>query len=344
MKAKTTKFFAGIVSLLMCMMLVVNAMPVHAATTPQFDFSAEDTLDKYDTYNKKVADGNSDSSSLLPGTEYVHAAMYNEVNTSRPKPVGSLRYSAFVRDADETQSYIFYNLKNRTLNKNMPSSVLTIYADVGVGFEVCDATGQPIADQSTIKNPNMVTYFNRSSDNGHNVFYLELVGQDAGKSSTSVTFSAPQSTEPAHYSFWFGAPLLVSGSTSQSTIVLFANKGNTSSRTFSIPFYIPGGIPDNRTWIDSVSVQQKSFESPDNCYSVSLSLRFPGDTSATSQSILSSKNLTFKAEVNSTLSSKLADGDYVFQLTNIRWLSNPISPYMNYEGRATLNYLQPFGY
>lgn len=343
MTTKASKFYTRIVSLLMCMMLIACTMPVHAAAASQFDFSAEDTLDKYDTYTKEIADGSSDNSSLLLGTEYVYAAMYNEVNTSRPKPVGSLRYSAFLRSADEKQSYVFYNLKNRTINKNMPSSVLTIYADPGVHFEVRNVNYEPIADQDGIKNKAMVTYFRQSSDNGHNVFYMELVGQDTGKSSTSVTFSAPQSTEPVHYSFWFGAPLLVSGSTSQSKVVLFANKGNTSSNTFSIPFYIPGGIPE-RTWIKSVTVQKKSFESPNNCSSIDLSLRFPGDRSATSKSIRSSNTVTFEADVNSTLSSKLADGNYVFQLTNIRWLSKPISSYINFEGRATLNYFQPFGY
>lgn len=86
------------------------------------------------------------------------------------------------------------------------------------------------------------------------------------------------------------------------------------------------------------------FESPDNCSSVSLSLRLPGEKSSKSISIRSSQNVTFEAKVNSILSSTLVDGDYEFRLTGIRWLSNPVSPYMDYQGLVTINYYTAFGY
>lgn len=344
MTTRTSKFFARLVSLLMCVMLIVSVVPTYAVeTTSPFDFSAEDALDKYDTYTKSIANGNNASCSLPDGTEYVSAAMYNDFNSSDPKPVGNFRYSAFLRTDDEVQHYIFFNQKDRTLNKNMPSNVLTIYADPGVEFEVRDNSGALIADQDGLKNVAIVTYFNASLDNGHNVFYMELEGQEPQQSSTSVTFKGPQTTEPAHYSFWFGAPLLVSGSTAPSRLVLFATKGSTSSSPFTIPIHISTGNWE-RTWVKSVSVRKTYFESPDNCSSVSLSLRLPGEKSSKSISIRSSQNVTFEAKVNSILSSTLVDGDYEFQLTGIRWLSNPVSPYMDYQGMVTINYYTAFGY
>lgn len=344
MTTRTSKFFARLVSLLMCVMLIVSVVPTYAVeTTSPFDFSAEDALDKYDTYTKSIANGNNASCSLPNGTEYVSAAMFNDFSSSDPKPVGNFRYSAFLRTDDEIQHYIFFNQKDRTLNKNMPSNVLTIYADPGVEFEVRNNSGALIADQDGLRNVAIVTYFNASVDNGHNVFYMELEGQEPQQSSTSVTFKAPQATESAHYSFWFGAPLLVSGSTSQAQLMLFANKGNTSSSLFTIPFYISTGNGD-RTWIKSVSVKKTYFVSRDNCSNVSLSLRLPGEKHAKSISIYSSPNVTFEAKVNSILSSTLVDGDYEFQMTGIRWLSNPITTYMDYRGLVTVNYYTAFGY
>lgn len=340
----TTKFFARLASLLMCMMLIVSAMPAYAAEAASpFDFSAEDTLDTYDAYEKRIADGNPANCSLPIGTEYVSAPLYNKFDSSDPRPAGDFRYSAYLRAADEQQRYIVLNLKDRTLNENMPSSVLTIYADPGVEFELRNSSNTLIATQDGQKDVQTVSYFRASSDNGHNVFYIELVGQEAKQSSTSITFKAPEATEPVHYSFWFGAPLLVTGSTSRADLVLNANRGSTSSRIFPVHFYISSGKGD-RTWIKSVEVKKTYYESSDNCSNVSLSLRLPGEKYAKSISIHSSQNVTFEARMDSILSSTLVDGEYEFQMTNIRWLSNPVSPYMTYEGKVTVNYYTAFGY
>jgi hypothetical protein len=330
-------------ALLLCTILIVGIMPAYAAgTTSPYDFSAVDALDKYDSYTKKVADGTSNNSSLLVGTEYVGAAMYNDVDTSRPRPAGDFRYSAFLRDANEKQNYVFFNLKNLRYDKNMPANVLTIYADPEVEFTVCNASGKKIADKSGPALGNVVIgYFNKSVDNGHNVFYFELNPMENSESCTSITFEAPQTTDPAHYSFWFGTPLLVSGTTS-SKLMLYTSKPNTTSSKYTVLFPFSGAMA-KRTWIDSISVQKTYFSGKDNCSAIKLSLLYPGKKYAESEDILSTGNTTYTANLNS-INSYLADGDYVFQLTDISWRYNAYGRDVDYKANVTLNYFQPFGY
>ena len=343
MKTRTTRFHVRFMALLLCTILIVGIMPAYAAgTTSPYDFSAVDALDKYDSYTKKVADGTSNNSSLLVGTEYVGAAMYNDVDTSRPRPAGDFRYSAFLRDANEKQNYVFFNLKNLRYDKNMPANVLTIYADPEVEFTVCNASGKKIADKSGPALGNVVIgYFNKSVDNGHNVFYFELNPMENSEICTSITFEAPQTTDPAHYSFWFGTPLLVSGTTS-SKLMLYTSKPNTTSSKYTVLFPFSGAMA-KRTWIDSISVQKTYFSGKDNCSAIKLSLLYPGKKYAESEDILSTGNTTYTANLNS-INSYLADGDYVFQLTDISWRYNAYGRDVDYKANVTLNYFQPFGY
>lgn len=343
MKTRTTQLHVRFMALLLCTILIIGIMPAYAAgAASPYDFSTVDALDKYDSYTKKVANGTSNNSSLPIGTEYVAAAMYNDVDTSRPRPAGDFRYSAFLRDANESQNYVFFNLKNLRYDKNMPANVLTIYADPEVEFTVRDASGNKIADKAgPVAGNSVVDYFNKSVDNGHNVFYFELKAMENSSSCTSVTFAAPQTTDPAHYSFWFGTPLLVSGTTS-SKLMLYTSKPNTTSSKYNVSFLFSGSMA-NRTWIDSISVQKTYFSGKDNCSAIKLSLLYPGKQYAESEDILSTGNTTYTANLNS-IKSHLADGDYVFQLTDISWRYDAYGRNVDYKANVILEYFQPFGY
>ena len=202
------KYVAKLFSLLMalCMVSTIctssalasgNADSVEAAS--KYDFSAEDSLDKYDQYLKEKSNGD-----ILPeGTEYVERVAHNSVNVINPVPIGTYRRSAYLRSADEKQHYSFNNLIYPG-DGVIPQNVLTVYADPEVNFELRDISGDVIVSNKGVRDYGEVAYYNKTTDNGHDVYYIELVPDEEATCTHMITFATDSTTTQPHYSFWFG--------------------------------------------------------------------------------------------------------------------------------------------
>ncbi len=333
------KYMKRLFGLLMalCMMsslFVPSARAAEAAS--KYDFSAQDSLDKYSQYKKVESTGEI----LLEGVPYVEAGTLNRINMSDPYPLDFARYGAYLRNAEEEQHYKFLNL-HLAGNDVISQNVLTIYADPEVNFEVKNATGRLVVDNNGVKLPENVAYFNKTEDHGHNVYYIELNPSVVGQSAHSVTFSTKSTTTQPHYSFWFGCPLVETKTVTGNTLFIRATKPNSTSSVVSVK--TPASVPSQRAWIHILTINQLALTGASNA-SARLTVTMPEKTTSSVGKFISSsdKSVSFDGNANTSYAAP-ASGTYKFQLEGIKWKTTAATASYSLEGRMQITYIYAFG-
>lgn len=327
------KLFKRIICMcaVLSMLLCVTVMSAQAAeASSEFDFSSVDTIDQYDQYQKDITD---------QGVQYVYVNKYYWMNSSAVRPIGDYRYSAFLRDSSEKQ---YYGIENMDFGSSrLCENVLTIYADPGVEFTLENHHGITIADSAGRYTKTDVAYYKKSIDNGHYVYYIELVPAAKNETLQMLTFSTKLDTTQPHYSFWFGTALPKVASVDAGTVTLSVQKPNSS--TAGLMLTAPYTIPD-RAWTKTVTVTKVRESGSNNLTGLPyIYVTLPGETKSLTGKMLTGTEVQLTQHVNSVYAT-LASGKYKFNLGKVEWsrLSSNTATYQ-YTGRVTIEYIYAFG-
>lgn len=322
---KVICLFIVVASLLCIWTLPANALSADG----NFDFSAMDSLDIYDTYEKQIR---------ADGLEYVQYTRRN--TTVSPNPVNFYRYGSFLRSADEKQYFAIFNLTGNSSKVDMSENVLTIYADPEVQFKMVDVDGIPVADSSGKSDSSKVNYYKKSTDNGHSVYYIELEPCEAGRSTQMIEFTTTSTTTQPHYSIWFGEPLGLKKTVTLGTVSLSATRPSRVTNTYSLPTY---GVP-KRSWVSNLTVTKTSEVNASNVSRTSeLTVLFPGESKTYVTSTIGSGSYSRPGYVNSA-TAELASGTYKVSIKNIDWnVMAPSNASYRYLGQVKLEYIYAFG-
>lgn len=338
MTRRMNQISAFCVSMLMMLTLMVYMKPVEAAAaTSEFDFSAEDSLDKYDEYEKHEIE-NEDGEKIT----YAKAPLFNSVNTANPLPVNSYRYGAFLRYAGETQRYMFDNFDRHSTNSSIWKNTLTVYADPEVKFTVTDSNGVSAVTELGIQKSSLVKYFNKSTEGNHQVYFIELQpAPSVSEDDYMITFRTESETVQPHYSFWFGAPLTRTAAVRADLFDVSVKYPGRSSASVSVT--APRSIPQ-RAWVKNVTVEKLVTSGDSYVTRAYLQATFPGASRpATSSQLTSWDRLEF-SDLPSDAISKDARGTYKFQMTSVSWGSGiRNNPTYTFTGRMNIEYIYAFG-
>ncbi len=327
MKRKLTSRFFG---LLICMVMVIGIMPAYAAepATSEFDFSNVDTLNTYAEYRKEQSDN---------GYEYVYCGKQNYINTNSTMTFEDFRYGAYLTNNIDPQYYAVSNLDYKEV---ISSNVLTIYADPEVQFEITDINGKRLANDISSFDPFNVKVYNKTTDYGHNLYYIQFNPMETNKSRLMIKFYTDSTTVQPHYSFWFGHPLVREGIETVKGIELLAVKPNSTPGEFPVHAL---RIPEN-SWVRSVTVKKTGEEEAyavDNAY---LTVLTPGQTkNRQNVDVRNNNEAVFEFVINGTFANP-AWGEYTVQFKNVRW-NNKVqgTALYKYKGDVEIKYLYAVG-
>lgn len=329
------KHLKRIVSLLLCVTML-SAMFVTAQAAEvvsEFDFSGSDSLNVYDTYEKKET---------LDGVPYVEVDKLNRIDTRNQLPIDTYRYGSFLRSSDELQRFLVVNAQ---YGGAIISNVLTVYADPDVQFKVTDANGVIVASSASEYDTSRVTYYKKSVDNGHNVYYMEFKPGQAGQNTLMIEFSTNSKTVQPHYSFWFGHPLTRTATYNLGNQVLVSlNKPKTSTPAGQeLGYYFSRGA--GRVWVTDVDIVRTAQQ--DSAYlsgPVQFTVCVPGMSKNSVTQPTNTQTAHFSFDVNSSTAYS-AYGTYNFRATSARWGTTFTGPaHYTYTGQVTISYLYAFGW
>ena len=340
---KKRRLYARFLGLLMCAVMCVGAVPAHAAestyTDSRYDFSSADTLDAYDQYEKKVSTGEAEHVSP-EGTEYVVVYKHNSVHTMQNRPISFYRYGAFLRDNSEEQNFMLHNLEYSSVG-TIPQNVLTIYADPEVNFTLTDRSGKQIVSQNGVSMASKVDYYNKTIDNGHMVYYIEMNPDPTNVCQQMLKFSTDSTNTQPHYSFWFGTPVVEERSANGGTFSLSVRNPNKSSLSTSIS--VSSGIPQ-KAWVHTVVVKYLSSSNSSAIWSAILKATMPQATKPLVDRSVPSSGAEVEFIDYTEASGAPARGIYKFQLTNVDWKYNAATnATYTFKGEVVVNYLAAFG-
>lgn len=330
------KKFHSVLSVFLAVVLValfcVNSVPAYASDTiSEFDFSAADTLDTYDSYSKKVSED---------GFSYVETTLLNRIDTRSKFGFADYRYGAYLRDSEDRHYYSVFSLD---YGGQISSNVLTIYADPDVHFSIVDTDGVRVADYTGQYDVSKVVKYKKSTDFGHNVFYIQFKAMPSGQSRLMIEFSTDSNSVQPHYSFWFGHPLTRTGReyiyANGGEIFVCANKPNTTGPR--VPIYC-SKMPED-SWVTSIEVYKTREEDKAWLSSASFTVFTPGKTTSNLSNSTTPASVVFNYDVYH-YSANPARGTYEFQLIKATWnskLSGPAAYF--YYAKAYVNYLYAFG-
>lgn len=323
-----------------CASLIISCcvfpVPVSAAeASSEFDFSAVDSIDAYDAYKKEEFETSSGEI-----VTRVYATKMNRIPSSvNAYPPNHFRYGAYLRNSEEFQRYYFSNLDFNKKNTTVCYNTLTIYADPEVKFELIDVNGQPLVNTNGVQTAGLVKYYNKSTDNGHAVYYIELKPMQSGQSQCMVTFWTDSENTQPHYSFWFGAPLTRKATTLLGTVTLTVSAPYTASAAYSLSS--PYGLP-TRAWVNTVTVEKISSSGDSFVRNVDLNVKLPNTTISMNTMNASLSPQVFDARPGGVGTSN-ADGTYKVNLARVSWSGASSSGTYQYRGRVSLEYLYAFG-
>lgn len=323
-----------------CASLIISCcvfpVPVSAAeASSEFDFSAVDSIDAYDAYKKEEFE-------TIDGqiVSRVFATKENRIPSSTNSyPPNHYRYGAYLRNPEDLQRYYFLNLDFNRKNTTVCYNTLTIYADPGVKFELTDINGRVIINTNGIQTAGLVKYYNKSTENGHTVYYIELKPMQSGQSQCMVTFWTDSENTQPHYSFWFGAPLTRKATALLGTVTLTVSVPYTASAAYSLSS--PYGIPD-RAWVNTVTIEKLSSTGDSLISRAKLNVKLPNTTIGLNTWSVASSPQVFDAMPGITGTSD-ANGTYKVNLASVSWSGVPSSGTYQYRGRVSLEYLYAFG-
>lgn len=313
------------------------AVPVNAAgASSEFDFSAIDSIDKYDEYRQEefiTASGEK--------TTRVCAGAENRIPMDIDKEYNPdiYRYGAYLRYSGEVQRYYFLNLDFSRTDSTVWNNTLTIYADPGVKFAVTDMSGELIVNTSGVNKNEFVKYYKKSVDNGHTVYYIELNPMAKGKAECMITFSTESEDTQPHYSFWFGSPLVRKASAALGTFTLSVTSPYTVSASY--PLRLLSTIPE-RAWVNTVTINKLSSSGDSYVSSVNLNVTLPNSKYSMVAHTVNSNPMVFHASPNLVITSD-ARGTYNVNISRVSWHGVASSRTYQCRGQASVEYLYAFG-
>lgn len=281
-----------------------NVQPISSvAADSGYDFSSMDDINIYDTYEKEEKNG------IL----YVETGKQYRLEYD----LNEFRYGSFLRNAEERQYFSVYNLD---YDDAICCNVLTIYADPTVEFYMNDYDGNLVFDSTGYYVKSKVDYYNKSQDNGHAVYYIELNPVEPGKGVQIMEFSTKSTTTQPHYSFWYGQPLVKTGTARGKlfNVTLTSPKTSSAVATVSAPY----GIPE-RAWISKITVKKETAMSTSAISRGYLKVTLPdngywSDGPARTE-FSDTSDMVFDVSPIGSPFAAPANGRYQFSLDRISW-------------------------
>ena len=329
-----------------CTSLIISlgllSTPARAAeVSSEFDFSAEDSIDAYDNYEKEET--TTETGDVI---SRVCASNFNAFKTEDTKLVpylgpGFYRYGAYLRDSDEVQRYYFFNCDWSTNLSSVCNNTLTIYADPEVKFQVTNHYGVPVINTNGIQNRSLVQYYNKTTENGHTVYFIELTpAAETNRAEYTVSFWTESETVQPHYSFWYGAPLVRVASKSIGSFTVGVSAPNRVSAAY--PLRISSTIPE-RAWVNTVTIKKQSSSGDSLTSGVQLSVTPPNANRAMVSKYAVSPTLVFDDSPTSAAIAHDARGTYQVQV-KLSWSPSTLTRgTYQYTGQMSVEYLYAFG-
>ena len=261
-----------LVSLMLFSLIPISAYAADRSTTSKYDYSSIDDINIYDTYEKMETE---------TGISYVRATKQHFYAWNKPTAFESARYGSFLRNSEENQ---FFRILNAPFSSQLDLNILTIYADPEVEFSMTDYYGNFVVDSNGNYNKEKVSYYNQTTDNGHNVYFIDIVPAGIEDAWQMIQFYTTSTTSQPHYSFWFGNPLMETDTVTGSTFSLTAISPNRTSPWITVKG--PTNVPE-RSWVLNVTIERvtSSGDSYVKYSNPCLALTLPNNRKCVSQLI-----------------------------------------------------------
>lgn len=206
-------------------------------------------------------------------------------------------------------------------------------------FRVIDEDGMDVIDNERQYDFLTVKYYNKTQENGHNVYYIEFAPDTSGQSTLMIEFKTSSDSAQQHYSFWFGHPLTRSDSTQLALVSFAINKPKAESAKFG--FYI-SSIPRS-AWLTSLWVNKTKETDRAWVSKAYLSVLTPNTTTAAPKQSTDLSTIKWDFNVNKYTANS-AYGTHNFFFTNVTW-NDKVSGAACYtlSGKAYISYIYPFG-
>ena len=327
--------FLHFLSFLLAALMIFSLTPlsVYAAdrsVTPKYDFSSVDDINIYDTYEKRET---------ATGIGYVRVGKQHFYDWNNPSAFESARYGSFLRNNEETQ---FFEIGNAPFSSQLDLNILTIYADPEVKFSMTDYYGNFVVDSEGNYNKDKVSYYNRTTDNGHNVYFIDLVPAGIQDQWQMIQFYTSSTTSQPHYSFWFGNPLMETNTVTGNLFTLTATSPNRTSPWVTVKG--PTNVPA-RSWVLNVTVERvsSSGDSYVQYTTPSLALTLPNGRNCVDQ-IIRNPPLIYEGLPSSSKASPVK-GNYKLRIEDISQWNKPTTSNVRYSftGRMSVEYIYAFG-
>ncbi len=319
--------------LLVLTLFAASAAPAYASgTDTELDFSASDDINAYDSYAKRE---------LEDGREFVFTNASYRYDHDRPNAYKNYRFGAYLRNPDEKQLFSFLNVKYQTTtadDNGLKPNVLTVYADPEVDFNIVDYNGISIANSTGWSEKSKVSYYNKSTENGHIIYYLELIPVGTTNTRHLIEFSTTSTAAQPHYSFWYGHPVMKTATASCGSFSLSVRAPSKSSTSF--PLATSYSIPD-RAWVTKVMVTRTSVSGANQIVSGQVTVKEPKATKFKIGRTVAQSTAEFECPANVSAAFP-ARGTYNFALTSMSW-ENSTSGSYTYRGNATIEYVYAVG-
>lgn len=331
MQRNLTRLFSCLLSILLCVSIIFpSVLAVNSSTDSKYDFSDVDDINIYDTYEKETPEA---------GTTFVPVKKLNRYDPDDSNAFSSSRYGAFLRNANEIQSY---EIPNAPYSSVLGLNILTIYADPEVDFTLTDYFGNPVANSQGTYDSEKVAYYNQTTDSGHNVYFIELVPAEVKSQWQMLRFSTTSVTVQPHYSFWFGNPLMENGTVSGNLFTVKATSPNQTSPWVTVKG--PTNVP-KRSWVLHVTVNRITSSGDSNIkYSnAKLVLTLPnGDRPVFEW--LDMPPMVYDCHINNVMASPVT-GNYKFRIEGLYSWSTPskLGGSYSFTGRMVVEYVYAFG-
>lgn len=328
---KLTHLFACLLSILLCVSAIFpSALAVNSSTDSKYDYSDVDDINIYDVYPKETDE---DGKTFVP----VKKQYWYDPDDSYY--FESSRYGSFLRDTNEIQSF---EISNAPYKSVLGLNILTIYADPEVDFVMNDYFGNFVVDSEGNYDSEKVSYYNQTTDNGHNVYFIELIPAEVSYQWQMIHFSTTSTTVQPHYSFWFGNPLMENATVTGNLFTVKATSPNRTSPWVTVKG--PTNVP-KRSWVLHVTVNRITSSGDSNVKYLTpeLALTLPNGDRPVFK-LIDVPPLVYNCTINNVIASPVT-GNYKFRIEGLNSWSTPttLGGSYSFTGRMIVEYVYAYG-
>ena len=330
MSSKTTKYTAMALFIAVILSIAFILVPGKADAADAafiFDtntFTHSDNLNAYDSMTKNA--------SVTPPAGSITAAVQLGVQYStNPQRIG-----AYVRGSGDKH---YYAGESINYSRQVPSNVLSVYADTNVNFVIRDSNNNTfLADQDSDiygYNNSRIAKFKPSIYSNMVFYYIEITpfAYNNPNRNFYVEFSTVSNAN-LHYSVWFGAPVLGRAFTSY----IFSNMVTKPSTTSAYDSVQINSFLPPYAWVRSLTLTRSSETNGSALSSFNgVDVIYPGKSTATRMVLGETLYLSY-----SDSSATNVMGTYQNRCV-VTWHPDAAVSQYSFMGRMFVEYYYPFG-